>query len=373
MAGLSTPVVRANSDRSSLRLDWGLILAAAFLISIGLSSLISVGDTKDGSAQKQITWLVLGIVPFSAFFFIHPRVWERLSNWLYFANLAMLSFVLVVGRSAGGAQRWIEVGGFQFQPSEMSKILVALTLAAFLAKRIDRIHSLSTFALSFLHVLPPLILIYKQPHLGATLSIVVIWLSICIASGVPLKFVSGAGVAAILLVVAAYFIPGAMDDYQRDRIDGLFHHDEKGISLQTDRAEVAFGAGGLYGVGYGNGEQKRGGFIPKQSTDFIFTVIGEEGGLVGTTLVLCGFGLFFLRAWLIMFRATDEYYKMAAAGILAMLAFHTVANMGMNLKLLPVVGLWLPFMSYGGTAIWLCLCCVGLLLNIRRHERPVLF
>jgi rod shape determining protein RodA len=136
---------------------------------------------------------------------------------------------------------------------------------------------------------------------------------------------------------------------------------------------LAFGVGGIEGTGFRNGEVKKGGFIPEQHNDFIFTVIGEEGGLIGCTLVLAGFGFFFFRAWLIMFRATEPFYKMMAVGIMGTLAFHAIVNMGMNLQILPVVGLWLPFMSYGGTAMWLCLSCVALLLNIKRHERPVLF
>ena len=121
------------------------------------------------------------------------------------------------------------------------------------------------------------------------------------------------------------------------------------------------------------GEQKQARFIPEQRNDFIFTVVGEEGGLVGCSLVLMVYGLFFYRAWLVMLDATEPYYKMLVAGIIGMLGFHMAVNMGMILQLVPVVGLWLPFLSHGGTAIWLCMSCVGLLLNIRRQERPVLF
>ena len=113
--------------------------------------------------------------------------------------------------------------------------------------------------------------------------------------------------------------------------------------------------------------------IPEQQTDFVFTIVGEEGGLVGSTIVLAVFGFFFYRIWLIYLHATEGYYKMLAAGILGMLAFHTIVNLAMVLQLMPVVGLWLPFMSYGGTAMWLCLSCVGLLLNVRSREKPVLF
>jgi rod shape determining protein RodA len=131
--------------------------------------------------------------------------------------------------------------------------------------------------------------------------------------------------------------------------------------------------GGLAGTGFLKGEQKEGRFIPEQHNDFIFTVVGEEGGLIGATIVLAAFGFFFWRVWLILIRAPDPFYKMVAGGIFAALFFHTFVNLAMLLKLLPVVGLWLPFMSYGGTALWLCLSCVGLLIGIRRRERPGMF
>jgi rod shape determining protein RodA len=115
------------------------------------------------------------------------------------------------------------------------------------------------------------------------------------------------------------------------------------------------------------------GFVPEQHTDFIFTVIGEEGGLIGCTLVLAGFGFFFYRIWRVAYAADEPFHRMMAAGLFSVLAFHTIVNLGMNLEMLPVVGLWLPFMSYGGTAIWLCMAAVGLLLNLGRRAKPILF
>jgi rod shape determining protein RodA len=150
-------------------------------------------------------------------------------------------------------------------------------------------------------------------------------------------------------------------------------NDRQGKNWQTDRAEIAFGVGGVSGAGFGNGQQKAGHFIPEQHNDFIFTVVGEEGGLIGCTLVLAAFGFFFFRVFLIMHLATDPFYRMIAAGIFAILGFHTFVNIAMVLQIVPVVGLWLPFLSYGGTALWLCMACVGLLLNIRRREKPLLF
>jgi rod shape determining protein RodA len=182
----------------------------------------------------------------------------------------------------------------------------------------------------------------------------------------------------VLAVTAIFNVPAFQDrflrDYQRDRIErtqGV--RDVRGSDYQTWRAEIAFGVGGVTGEGFLRGEQKRGRFIPEQHNDFILTVLGEEGGLVGTSILVCCFAVFFYRIFLIMFQATEFFYRLVATGIFAVLAFHTVVNTFMVVQLLPVVGLWLPFMSHGGTALWLCLACLGLLLNIRSRERPILF
>lgn len=376
MASITAPPIAVEKDKSIRQIDWWLLLSAAILIVFGLTSLYSLRDSLPGdNFRKQIVWIAVGLVPFAVFYTVHPKVWERLSFWLYLLNLALLLMVLAFGVEKNGAIRWIEVGGFQFQPSEMSKLLVVLTTSAFWAKRREEVHKLSTFLLSLAYVAPPLYLVHKQHQLGATLALFVTWLAVCVGAGVRLRYVFSLvfiGVAAVAIAYAMHWL----SPYQMKRIDAWIYHDpahERGIGYQVSRAEVAFGSGGLLGKGFGNGEQKKGGFIPEQENDFIFTVIGEEGGLVGSTLVLASFGFFFYRAWLVMFRATDPFYKMASAGILGMLAFHAVVNMGMNLRLFPVVGQWLPFMSYGGTAMWLCMSCVALLLNFRRRERPVLF
>ncbi len=153
----------------------------------------------------------------------------------------------------------------------------------------------------------------------------------------------------------------------------MFSNDSKKGNYQTDRAEIAFGVGGVSGTGYLKGEQKMGHFIPEQNDDFIFTVIGEEGGLIGCTLVLAAYGFFFYRLWLVMFFASDPYYKMIVGGLFASLGFHMFVNIAMVLHIVPVVGLWLPFLSYGGSAMWMCMSAVALALNIRARERPILF
>jgi rod shape determining protein RodA len=381
MAALTRDSGYVAEQRRGPRIDWLLILATTILIVVGFMSLYSEGLTHDGLAnfRTQIRNTVIGLLPFAIFAFTPPRIWYRVANLIYAVNIATLMLVLVHGAHKKGAERWIQLGPIQFQPSEMAKILLVLTLAAFYAKRQDSIRSPATFGLGLLHVSVPAILVLAQPHLGATMVLMVIWFAVSVIAGVPAKFLAIA-VATVLVVggglVWAISIPNApkfLPTYQVKRLLGMSVDDAKGKNYQTDRAAIAFAVGGVQGVGWKNGEQKAGHFIPEQHDDFIFTVVGEEGGLIGCTLVLAAYGFFFYRLWLIMFFATDAYYKSIIAGLFAALGFHMFVNIGMVLHILPVVGLWLPFLSYGGTAMWMCMSCVGLALAIKAREKPLLF
>lgn len=344
----------------------------------------SVSHHEPGIFRKQLLFLVTGLGPFAILAFTRLEFLKKSASFLYVFNLICLAAVLVIGKKGGDAARWINIGFMQFQPSELCKIVLAITLSSFYANRKDSIHKFRTFALSFLHISVPLALVFKQPHLGASLAILVTWLGISIYAGVPWRNTLGALIAAVSLLTFAFTVPGVLSAYQKERIVGFLginaselqtsvKKSRKDMTWQQDQAKIAFAVGGTTGTGYMKGEQSAGDFIPAQHNDFIFTIVGEEGGLVACTMVLAGIGFFYYRAWLIMFRSIDPFMGMLAAGVLAYLAFHTVANVGMNLSLLPVVGLWLPFMSYGGTALWLCMASVGLLLNVSRQENRIIF
>jgi rod shape determining protein RodA len=375
VAGRSAVAGSAPYSRALQRIDWWLLLSAGILLFLGLAALYSVSQAPryQGVFQAQIVRVAIGIVPFLVFFLLPPGFWKKHAWLIYIFNVALLAAVRWFGTTGGGAQRWVELGPIEFQPSEMSKVFLALSLAAFFAGRRDSIDKFSTFALSFAHVLIPAILVFMQPHLGATVVLLVIWLSISIVAGVPAKFIVVPILAVLAIFAIGFFVPGILKDYQKERVRAMWSGNEQDDAYQSTRAQIAFGVGGLHGTGYLKGEQKEGGHIPEQQTDFIFTVVGEEGGFVGATLVVLAFGFFLYRGWLVMFRCVDPFAKMVAAGIIGALAFHTIVNLFMNVQLLPVVGLWLPFFSFGGTAMWMCLSCVGLLLSLRRHERPLLF
>lgn len=386
MGLLSAGVPNADSKFSRKGFDWPLFLSAFVLLFAGILTLYSESIQHDAGAtfKKQLTSVVIGLVPFSIFAFIKVDFWRRIMPALYGVNVLLLVGVMVKGKTINGAQRWIQLGPIQLQPSELAKLLVILTLSSFLASRWEDIRKPSTFILSGLHVLLPALLIFKQPHLAATLVLVIIWLCCCLAGGVPLRYLGGTLLALVLMGGLATRIPGVLHGYQAERIMGLQNagsdknkivgkKKNSDVNYQTERAAIAFGVGGVSGSGFLKGEQKQAHFVPYQSSDFVFTVVGEEGGLIGSALVLACFGLFFYRAWVVMIQAADPYYQMIVAGIIGTLVFHMTVNLCMVLRLIPVAGLWLPFFSAGGSALWLCMSCVGLLLNIRWQHRPLLF
>ncbi len=352
------------------KLDVWLIASALILLVGGLIAVHSVdaGSHKVAYLPKQLLWALIGLAPFGVCARVAPEFWQRAHRWLYGINILCLVLVLVMGQAGGGAQRWLSVGPLQFQPSEMSKLLIVVTLSNFYASRLADVRRISTFVLSFLHILPSVVLVYMQPHLGATLTILVIWFVISIYAGVPWSYLITTMLAGVALLGIAFTVPGLMHGYQKGRALAMFGGDSKSSNYQQTRAKIAFGVGGLMGSGYMKGEEKAAGYIPEQQTDFIFTVMGEEGGFVGCALTLAAYGFFFYRVWVVGFRASNPFGRLVAGGILGFLAFHTIVNLGMNLGVSPVVGLWLPFMSYGGTALWLCMASVGLLANLRRAE-----
>lgn len=349
--------------------------SATVLVLVGLVAIYSVNQAQPalGAFKKQLLLLAIGAIPFGVFLLTPANVWNRIVNWLYALNLVLLAGVLVKGSTAGGAQRWLDIGPIQFQPSEMSKIITVITLSVFFNRRKDQTNELSTFLLSFLHVLPTLLLVFMQPHLGATITIFVSWLAICLTAQVPWRHLMGLLVALILggSIVGTTLLHG----YQLERLGTLFSSskDNKKEHYQQDQAMIAIGVGGTLGQGFLKGEQRERRAVPEQHNDFIFTVIGEEGGFFGSALLLLAFFVFFVRGWMLSLHMGDLFGRMASIGVLSVLAFHWIVNMAMNLGIGPVVGLWLPFVSYGGTALWLCLSCVGLILNLNARAQEGVF
>lgn len=349
------------------------------LLAAGLVTLYSVSQAGGSSnvVAKQVLFTLIGVVPFVVFWKTPLDFWRRSSAYLYVLNIILLLLVKVIGSSKKGAERWIELPFMQLQPSEISKVLMVLTLCAYFADRRQEMHKFRTYAGSFLHCLPTFILVLTQPHMGATLVLLGTWFSICLVAGVPWKYL-GPTIAGLLLMITIVFkFPQVLPDYMERRVVDLIATnkgggDKSAAGYQQEQSVRAFATGGVTGTGFLKGEMKKGKYIPEQQNDFIFSVVGEEGGLVGCTIILSFFAALFYRIWWTCVSATEPFGRMAAMGALTVLGMHLVINLGMVLRVTPVIGLWLPFISAGGTALWLCVSLVGLVMAVSRESNKAI-
>jgi cell division protein FtsW len=319
--------------------------------------------------ERQVLWMALGAIALVACSRVHYERWRRLRVVLLLATLGLLLAVLApgVGVSAGGSSRWIGFGQLRLQPSELMKLALSVFAADLLARRAQRVRETRAVVLPLLVVLAVSgLLVLKQPDMGTALVLACITFSLLYAGGVPLRPVlkALAGVSCIALVV------GLAEPYRRARILSFlnpFAH-AKGSGYQVVQSLVGLGSGHLYGLGLGAGREKWG-LLPNAHTDFIFSVIGEEGGLVATLLVLAMFGALAWYGVRAAARAPDRFASLMAVACTCWITSQAVINIGAVIGLLPVTGIPLPFISFGGSSLVITMVAAGILANIAAHER----
>ena len=370
-----TPALGSLAERLRLRqVDAPLLLTTLLLIGVGLAMLYSATyQWSPAVFRRQVMWLAVGAVGAVVLAAIPPRVWLRFSKPLYAQNVLMLLGVLAFGAERKGAQRWLELpSGFQLQPSEFAKLLLILTLAAWLARQGDAIRTPKGFLLSALHMAVPALLVFKQPDLGTSLVFAAVWFAMVYLAGARARWLWLTVVAGALGFAGLWHFD-ILRDYQKARLVSFLNPeaDPKQSGYHILQARIAVGSGQLAGKGYLHGTQKNLRYIPEQHTDFIFVVVAEELGFVGSVGLLGLYGAFLYAVWRIMVNTRNEYHRLLAGGILTLFTFHLLTNVGMTIGLFPVVGIPLPFISYGGTMLITALAAVGLLLAIRLHESPV--
>jgi len=404
--------VRLRADDA----DRLFVFATVALLVAGLIVVYSACQVEDGGSTanlwvKQIVFAVFGLAVFFGTAAIPPGLWERFSWVLYLIALAVLGFVVVAGSSAGGATRWLQVGGIRFQPSELAKLATVLLLARVLAARRRPAESFPSLAVLAVVFLVPAVLVLRQPDLGTAL--------VFIALGPPMLYWSGVSfpylllatspllsivcasslpswiVFSVFLLVLAYFsrtvllekilfvvlsvatgiatpvLWGRLEPYQQQRILAFLDPAKysSGAGYQIIQSKVAIGSGGLTGVGFLDGTQKGLAFLPARHTDFVFSVVGEEFGFLGTLAVLGLFVLLLVRGFRIAAATRDPFAALTVIGILSMLAFQVFVNIGVTVGLVPVTGLPLPIFSYGGTSLVSTLAGLGIVLGVNLRRR----
>jgi rod shape determining protein RodA len=348
----------------------GLIFA---ILGIGVLSIYSVTHDQGVAFPfyaKQVVWILLGTVAFLVMWLSDYHRIARLAYPAYAVILILLVVVLFEGRSSRGAQRWIPMGPFAFQPSEFAKLVLILTLAHYYSQA-PRVGWLQRVVIPGLLVLPGLLLILKQPDLGSGLSFLAIYAAMLLMVGVRSKALGVILLFSLMLFPFAWeMMWGALHDYQRQRIMTFVDpvYDTGGKGYHALQSRIAIGAGELTGKGLYGGTQSQLKFLPEGHTDFVFSVFAEEWGFLGVLVLLLLFvGLIWLSLEVVA-RAKDQLGALLAVGILCMLCFCIVINIGMTAGMFPIVGIPLPLMSYGGSATIMTMASLGLLLNVKRRR-----
>jgi rod shape determining protein RodA len=363
------------------RLDLVLLLAVASLIGVGAvlvwsateQRLIAAGGDPTAFLQRHLVNAAIGTVLGAVVALLDHRSLRSWAPLLYLAGCAGLLLVLSpLGSTINGAHSWIVLpAGFQVQPSELAKVAVVVAMALVLAERRDgeREPAPGDIALALGLAAVPAGLVLLQPDLGTVLVLVFIALAVVALAGAPARWLAGLAVAGVVVTGAAVTL-GVLDDYQVDRFAAFADPslDPQGAGYNTQQARIAIGQGGVTGTGLFEGSQTRGRFIPEQQTDFVFTVAGEELGLLGGSLVIVLLGVVMWRGLRIASRAPDVFGRVVAGGVVAWFAFQSFVNIGMTLGIMPVTGLPLPFVSYGGSSMFACLVAVGLLQNVHLSD-----
>jgi rod shape determining protein RodA len=295
--------------------------------------------------------------------------------------LGLLAAVLVFGKEVSGAQAWIPIGSYQFQPAEPAKILMILGLAQFLVPRIGKLNKYTQMLPAFIYVGIPLGLILLQPDLGTGLVFVAILFGMLLVAGaspVKLLLLIVGGVGAVVFAIYAHYkwgLPIPLKDYQLMRLVVFVNPniDPRNTGWNVIQAQITVGSGGLFGKGWGLGFQTANEFLPAQWTDFIFCVLAEEFGFIGCAILLILFLVLIFRGIQIAQEAKDSYGALVTAGILSMFVFHVLQNVGMAVGIMPITGIPLPFVSYGGSSLLANMAALGIIMNIHIYKDTNMF
>lgn len=350
-----------------LHIDLPLLLGLLAVIVAGLFILYSADNQSWSLLSKQIIWVVIALGVMLLFAQIPPQRYADWAPYVYGLGILLLLAVLAIGHTGKGAQRWLSIGGFRFQPSEIMKLAVPLMLAWFLNKRALPPKWWSILLCGVILIIPVL-LIAKQPDLGTALIIVFTGGCLLLLSGVSWRYFIG---LLIAVGASAPLLWHYLHDYQRQRVLTFLNpeSDPLGSGYHIIQSKIAVGSGGLFGKGYLQGTQSHLQFLPEHATDFIFAVCGEELGLIGSVIVILLLTFVVLRGLYISAQAQDTFSRLLAGSLSLTFFLSFFVNMGMVTGILPVVGVPLPLISYGGSAVLTIMASFGIIMSIQTHRK----
>ncbi len=353
----------------ALKLDGPLLIGLALIAAYGLLVLYSASGQSIGMVLRQVGHLAMGAAAMLALAQVNPNFLRRISPWLYAIGIALLLVVAAIGYIGKGAQRWLDLGIFRFQPSELMKIGVPMMCAWYLHERPLPPSFPSLIVLAILIVLP-VGLVARQPDIGTAALIMIAGVLVVLMAGLQVRvMVALAAVAALGSWVGWHFLHG----YQRERVITFMNpeSDPLGAGYHIIQSTIAIGSGGLFGKGWMNGSQAQLDFLPESSTDFIYAVIGEEFGMLGQILLLLLYVFVVGRALYLATQTQDTFARLLAGSLGITFFVYVFINAGMVSGLLPVVGVPLPLVSYGGTSMVTLLAGFGILMSLYSHRRLI--
>lgn len=356
------------------------------LIIIGLFIISSATGMVDGNHQPfirtQIAAVVLGVILIIIMLFFDYRILKDYDFIIYILTIIMLGFIFVLGITVSGGRRWLAIGPVNFQPSEVSKILMIIFLAAYLDRNKNKLNNLKDLFRSLLFILPPFLLIILQNDLGTSLVLIFIFVVMYYGAGGKLKhilMIFGGGFLIVVLIITSHVMFETplpfLQQYQLNRLIAFVNPDidPYGIGYNIIQSKIAVGSGMITGRGYLAGTQTQLNFLPEKHTDFIFAVLAEEFGFVGVAGVLIIYLLLLLQILKVAARAKDGFGQLITLGVLGLFLFHILENIGMVLGIMPITGIPLPFISYGGSFMVISLIAIGLVININMRRKKIIF
>lgn len=346
------------------KIDWGLALCVLVLVGLGLASLAS---SSSDLFVKQLLWVVIGAVIALMLVYVDLRSFFSNRNvifGMYFLVLALLLLTYFFAPEIKGNRAWLAVGSFQFQPSELAKVALIFVLAYFFSRRHVSIARWKTIFRSFVYFAIPAGLIAIQPDIGSAAILFVVWFGFVLVSGIPLRRLAVAGIFFAIAFIMLW--TSVLEGYQKERILGVFQpeRDPLGVNYSVIQSKIAIGAGGWLGKGFGQGTQVQLGFLPEAHNDFIFAAIAEEGGLIVSLILLGTFLWMILRILKIGLFIDGNFHKLVCLGAVIMFFGQFVLHVGSNVGFLPVIGVTLPFVSYGGSSMIVNMILIGVIESV---------
>lgn len=353
--------------------DFLLIIALVVLIIAGTAMIYSAsrGDPLiERTPTDQAITALIGLVLLLILSLIDYTLYKNTALGMYVLVVAALAAVLFVGAERFGARRWFEFAGFDVQPAEVAKLFLGIVIAKFIADRQGKRPYFETVILSFLLVAPCLVLIMRQPNLSSAIIILFMWLAIVFVGGIERQHILIISVSAIAMIVLVWQL-GLIEEYQINRFEQLLGINvEPGDRFQSEQALIALGSGGWLGQGFAQGQQSQLRYLPVRHTDFIFSVIGEELGYVGSLVFIALISFIMYRTMRVAWIARDTFGRLVCVGVAAVIFLQTYINLGMQVGIMPVTGVVLPFVSYGRSNLIVAMAALGVVESIAmRHKK----